>query len=130
MTRLAWLLLVAVPALGCAPAPPAKTAEQPPPFDPLGHWKLAHTDGTIFYITLKPDGSGHSYWMNGSPGTWKFDGDRLVCSWDDGWTDIIFKEGDGFKKIAYEPGRKPEGKPTNTTKAEKVDVIPPKPDVR
>lgn len=100
------------------------------PFDPVGHWKLAHTDKTLFYITLNADGTGFSYWESGSPGNWKFQGDRLVCTWKDGWTDIIFKEGDGFKKFGYEPGKKPEGPPTNTTKAEKVDVIPPKADVR
>ncbi|MBY0526439.1 MAG: hypothetical protein K2R98_23800 [Gemmataceae bacterium] len=113
--RIALLLLLVV--CGCSGKPAA-------PFDPVGHWKLLHTDGKPFYITVKSDGTGTSTWGEGATGTWKFEGERLVLTWTDGWTDVITKDGDGFKKIAYEPGRKPEGAPTNSGKAERIDSIP------
>jgi hypothetical protein len=132
MNRLYYLLPLVLITVGCAaPTAPTPTPGPTQPFDPVGHWKLLHTDGTIFYITLNPDGTGLSFWekAEGTPGTWRFDGERLVCTWKDKWTDIIFKEGDSFVKIAYKD-RKPEGPPDNRNKAEKVDKIPPKPDVK
>jgi hypothetical protein len=133
MTRTLYYLPVLLVALGCGspPTPPSTTAKPQQPFDPVGHWKLVHTDGSLFYITLRADGTGRSHWEKGSDGKWRFEGDRLICSWEDGWTDVITRQGDGFVKIAYEKGRKPEGTPTNgPNKAEKVDNLPPKIDIR
>ena len=91
------------------------------PFDPVGTWKVAHTDGVPFFITARADGSAASTWGEGEQGGWTFEGERLHFSWTDGWHDFIYREGDGFAKVAFEPGAPLSGTPTNRTTAEKVE---------
>ena len=91
------------------------------PFDPVGTWKVAHTDGVPFYITAHADGSAESTWGPGEQGSWAFEGERLHFSWTDGWHDFIYREGDGFAKVAFEPGAPLDGPVTNRTTAERVE---------
>ena len=91
------------------------------PFDPLGRWQVAHTDGVPFHITAHADGSAVSTWGEGEEGSWAFEGARLHFSWTDGWHDFIYREGEGFAKVAYEPGAPLSGPPTNRTTAERVE---------
>ena len=53
-------------------------------------------------------------------GTWKEDGGAAVIKWDTGWTTKIIKEGDKYKKTAYDKGKPLDGPPTNSSDAEKV----------
>ena len=92
----------------------------PYPFEPVGIWKVAHSNGAPFHITARADGSASSDWGEGEQGRWAFEGARLHFTWSDGWHDFIFRAGDHFAKVAYEPGAPLTGQPSNRTTADKV----------
>jgi hypothetical protein len=52
-------------------------------------------------------------------GTWKEDGSSAVITWDSGWTTKITKDGDHFVKTSFKKGEPLDGKPTNTSDAQK-----------
>jgi hypothetical protein len=86
------------------------------PFE--GKWKVQDTKGNPFEITLSDDGSAKGERTGeGLKGTWKAEGDAAVISWSSGWTTNITKQGDQYKKTAYENG-KPEGASTDAKKVE------------
>lgn len=86
-----------------------------------GVWKVTDTAGKAFNITLGADGSAKADREGeGMTGTWKADGNSAVITWDTGWTTKITKDGDTYKKTAFKKGDSPEGKPTNSSAAEKV----------
>ena len=55
-----------------------------------------------------------SFWRRLS-GTWKAEGDSAVITWQSGWTTKITKQGDQFKKTAFDKG-KAEGPATDAKK--------------
>jgi hypothetical protein len=68
------------------------------------------TSGKPFQITLSADGSAKADRAGeGLTGTWKEEGGAAVIRWDTGWTTKITKEGDKYKKTAYDNwmGRRP-----------------------
>jgi hypothetical protein len=67
---------------------------------------------------LKPDGSAHKTMGNGS-GSWTVVNSEAQISWDDGWHDVIRKNGSKFEKAAYAPGVSLSGKPDNVADARK-----------
>ncbi len=75
-----------------------------------GTWKTAGSGGKPMEITLSADGTAtgdHSgQTMNG---TWKEEGDVAVITWSTGWTTKITKEGDHYKKTAYNKSGEPKG---------------------
>ena len=84
-----------------------------------GTWKVKDTSGTPFEITLSNDGSASANRSGeGLKGTWKEEGAAAVITWSEGWTTKIAKEGDVYKKTAYE--KDPSAAPTNSSDAEKV----------
>jgi hypothetical protein len=84
-----------------------------------GTWKVKDTAGTPFEITLSSDGTSSADRAGeGMKGTWKEENGTAVVTWSDGWTTKIAKEGDVYKKMAYE--KDPSAPPTNTSDAEKV----------
>lgn len=86
-----------------------------------GVWKVEDTAGKPFEITLSADGAAKANRAGeGMTGTWKEEGGSAVITWNTGWTTKISKDGDGYKKTAYEKGKADEAKPTNTSAAEKV----------
>jgi hypothetical protein len=85
-----------------------------------GVWKVQDTSGKPFQITLSADGSAKADRGEGLTGTWKEEGGAAVIKWDTGWTTKITKEGDKFKKTAYDKGKPLDGPPTNSSDAEKV----------
>lgn len=86
-----------------------------------GVWKVKDTAGKPFEITLSGDGAAKANREGeGMTGTWKEDGGSAVITWNTGWTTKISKEGDGYKKTAYEKGKAGEAPPANTSDAEKV----------
>jgi hypothetical protein len=86
-----------------------------------GVWKVQDTAGKPFQITLSADGSAKADRAGeGLTGTWKEEGGAAVIKWDTGWTTKIIKEGDKYKKTAYDKGKPLDGPPTNSSDAEKV----------
>jgi sporulation protein YlmC with PRC-barrel domain len=86
-----------------------------------GVWKVQDSNGKPFQITLSGDGSAKADRGEGMTGTWKDEGGAAVIKWDTGWTNKITKEGNKYKKTAYEKGKPLEGPPTNSSDAEKVE---------
>ena len=85
-----------------------------------GTWKVKDTAGTPFEITLSGDGSASANRSGeGLKGTWKEENGAAVITWGEGWTTKIVKEGDVYKKTAYE--KDPSAPPTNTSDAEKAN---------
>lgn len=84
-----------------------------------GTWKTQDTKGQAFEITLSADGKAKGNRADeGLTGTWKADGESALITWDSGWTTKIVKEGDKFKKQAFEKGMS-SGTPTHTADAQK-----------
>jgi hypothetical protein len=85
-----------------------------------GKWKVTDTAGQPFEITLANDGTAAANRGEGMTGTWKEDGGSAVITWDTGWTTKISKDGDKFTKSAFKKGEPADGKPANTSAAEKA----------
>ena len=86
-----------------------------------GTWNVADTTGKAFEITLAADGSAKANReTEGMTGIWKEEGSAAVITWDTGWTTKISKEGDKYTKSAFKKGEPMDGKPANTSTAEKV----------
>ena len=85
----------------------------------VGVWKVglgAGNSGT-FLITLKRDGAAEK--TEGAPhGTWSVVNGEARCRWDDGWTDVIRKNGGQWEKAAWSPGSSLDAEPNNVAKAE------------
>lgn len=90
------------------------------PIEPVGRWKIFHSDGAPIWVEVKADGSCSSDWGKGEKGRWKLDQGSLLLDWSDGWRDIISVEGKGLKKAGYAPGVPLTGKPSNRTAAYKI----------
>jgi hypothetical protein len=85
-----------------------------------GVWKVEDSTGKPFQITLAADGSAKADRGEGMTGTWKEESGAAVIKWNTGWTTKIVKEGDTYKKTAYDKGKPLDGPPTNSSQAEKV----------
>jgi len=86
-----------------------------------GTWKVADTAGKAFEITLAGDGSAKANRADeGMTGTWKEEGSAAVITWDDGWTTKISKDGEKYTKTAFKKGEPMDGKPANSSAAEKA----------
>lgn len=83
-----------------------------------GDWTVGDGAGSTFVITLKPDGSAHKTAGSGS-GQWTLVDGAAQIAWDDGWHDVIRREGSKYQKAAYSPGASLSGKPNNVTDAHK-----------
>lgn len=81
-----------------------------------GTWKVKDTAGTDFEIVLADDGTASATREGeGLRGKWKEKDGTAVITWDTGWTTKIAKEGNTYKKTAYEGDTK-----KNSSDAEKV----------
>ena len=86
-----------------------------------GTWNVADTAEKAFEITLASDGSAKaSRAGEGMTGTWKEEGSAAVITWDTGWTTKISKDGNKYTKTAFKKGEPLDGKPVNSSAAEKV----------
>ena len=89
--------------------------------DFVGTWKVKDGEGNAFQIVLAGDGKASADREGeGMKGTWEEEGSAAVITWDTGWTTKIEKDGDKFKKTAYEKGKTVKDPPTNTSDAEKA----------
>ena len=84
----------------------------------VGKYKTTDSKGEPFTIWLSDDGVAKGDRANeGLAGMWKEEGSAAVITWDSGWVTKITKEGDSYKKTAFEKG-KPEGPATAAQKVE------------
>ena len=72
-----------------------------------GEWKVGVGGGAsgTFEIVLKPDRTAHKDIGGGGDGTWEVVNGEARIAWDDGWHDVIRKNGNKFEKAAYAPGK-------------------------
>ena len=72
-----------------------------------GEWKVGVGGGVsgTFVITLKSDGKAHKDIGGGGDGTWAIVNGEARIAWEDGWHDVIRKQGGKFQKAAYAPGK-------------------------
>jgi len=86
-----------------------------------GIWKVKDTQGKAFKIKLSADGKAKAKREGeGMKGTWKDEDGTAVISWDSGWTTKIMKDGDTYKKVAFEKDAPLDGTPTNSSAAKKM----------
>ena len=85
----------------------------------LGVWKVGVGGGNpgTFLIKLKPDGVAEKT-LGLHHGTWTVVNGEARCSWEDGWTDVIRKNGGQWEKAAWAPGSSLEAQPASVAKAE------------
>ena len=88
----------------------------------VGKWNTEDTQGKPMEITLSEDGSAAGA-REGEDmtGTWKEEDGAAVINWNTGWTTKIVKEGDKYRKMAYEEGKPADGAASHTADAEKVE---------
>lgn len=81
-----------------------------------GTWKVKDTSGADFEIVLAKDGKASANrGKEGMHGKWEEKDGAAVITWDTGWTTKIAKDGEHYKKTAYEGGKE-----KNSSAAEKV----------
>jgi hypothetical protein len=86
-----------------------------------GVWTVEDTQGKAFRIRLSAAGKARAK-REGEKmkGSWKDEDGTAVITWDSGWTTKIMKDGDTYKKVAFEKGAPLDGTPTNTSPAKKM----------
>lgn len=89
----------------------------------VGKWEVGNGIGGTFFITLDADGSATKT-LGAAHGTWTLVDGEARISWDDGWHDAIRKVGSKHEKLAYEPGKSYDGKPSNVTAARNTQPRP------
>ena len=81
-----------------------------------GTWKVKDSGGKDFQIVVAKDGTATADRSGeGLKGKWVEEGGAAVITWDSGWKTKIAKDGDGYKKTAYEGDTE-----KSTSAAEKV----------
>jgi hypothetical protein len=69
----------------------------------IGTWKVKDTAGKDFQIVVAKDGTASADRSGeGLSGKWTEEGDAVVITWESGWKTKIAKDGDAYKKTAYE----------------------------
>jgi len=85
-----------------------------------GEWKVGVGGGSsgTFEIVLKPNGTAHKDIGEGGNGTWLVVNGEAQIAWEDGWHDVIRKQGNRFEKAAYAPGKSvDDGSPDSVASA-------------
>jgi len=97
---------------------PTTTTSSPSRAHFLGVWKVGvggDNTGT-FLITLKRDGVAEKS-LGSHTGTWTVVNGEARCKWDDGWTDVIRRNGSQWEKAAWSRGRSLDDPPDNVAEA-------------
>jgi len=87
----------------------------------LGQWKVGDGSGGTFIITLRPNGEAHKT-KDSSNGIWTLVNGEPRIAWDDGWHDVIRKNGNHYEKAAYSPGSDLSGSPSNVAEAVYIEA--------
>jgi hypothetical protein len=110
------MIMAAALALSIAACSPPEAKS-----DLAGTWKVTDTSGAPFEIVLTEDGNASANRSGEAlTGTWTEDNGAAVITWSEGWTTKIAKEGDTYKKMAWDKGVSTDTPPTNTSDAEKT----------
>lgn len=90
----------------------------------IGNWRTFNDEGDYFFISIEPDGTASSTWDSGQQGEWEVEDRSIILKWQDGWKDVLTKEGETVKKLGFKPGDDVDGDPTSEAHVERVDSIP------
>lgn len=67
-----------------------------------GIWQLnKEPDGSYLYVALQSSGRAFSTIGGGTEGKWEVTKDGALCSWPDGWNDLIYPSQDGYQKRSW-----------------------------
>lgn len=107
-------------------AGPAMAQDAPKPaFDPVGRWKMYHTDGTTFIARLTADQQATTNFGGGEHGIWRPEGNAIRILYTDGWDDLLVRHSDAaFGKRGWAPGDDRCGPSANDTRAEHISIDP------
>ena len=87
-----------------------------------GRWKVKDTKGHPFEIVLSADGRATAEHKDKAmTGTWQEESGVAVITWNTGWTTKIVKDGNAYKKQAWDKGKPLDGAPSNSSDAEKAE---------
>ena len=94
--------------------------------DFVGWWVVQQPEGDTLYIVVKLHGRASSFFSGtGSnridKGQWVFENSRLILTWDNGYTDILIKEGRRYFRHEFAPGQSIESEPNSVMRAQKLD---------
>jgi hypothetical protein len=78
----------------------------------VGEWKVGDGAGGTFLITLERDGDAAKT-IGSKHGTWTVVNGEARISWEDGWHDVIRREGGKYHKVAFAPGKSFSDDPAN-----------------
>ena len=100
------------------PADPQATAQS---F--IGRWDIGRPkDGGTpnFVITLSADFTARKSHVPQATGQWQATNGEARIVWSDGWRDVIRREGNRYRKIAFRPGTDFDAASDNTESADKL----------
>ncbi len=127
-----WLLhgglSVCLPALAIFAAPGKTGAGGAPPDAELfkGYWTVKEEAGDTCFIVVKPKGKASCFWSaRGADrilkGGWWLAGDRLVLHWENGYRDVLEKNGKVMMRLTYPPGTSIHNPPAHKIHAKRMD---------
>jgi len=88
----------------------------------VGRWDIGRPKGEgkpAFVITLSADYSAQKSHVPRATGKWRWINGEAHVVWSDGWRDVLRKEGDRYRKIAFRPGTNVDSPADNTDSADK-----------
>lgn len=116
------------------PEPPANPSPSASPGKPslpadlfTGAWSVTDAQGEAFDLIIFPNGQAVSTrakspaGARGERGLWRSDAKSITIFFDNGWTDRLSSEGQGFFYEGFAPGLPLSSKPTNQSPASRVD---------
>jgi len=86
-----------------------------------GIWQLnKEPDGSYLYIALRSSGRAFSTVNGGTEGRWEVTKDGALCSWPDGWNDLIYPSQEGFQKRSWVGPEEQNATPPDISPATRV----------
>lgn len=88
----------------------------------VGDWDIGRNPDTgkaTFVMSLRADMTARKSHVPDSTGTWKVVNGEARVVWSEGWRDIIRRDGDRYRKIAFAPGKDFDSPESNTDTATK-----------
>jgi len=87
-------------------APPTNQAEtrrvEGPQADFIGVWRMnKEPDGSYLYLALQSSGRAFSTINGGTEGKWEKTKEGALCTWPDGWADLIERGSEGWHKRSW-----------------------------
>jgi len=68
----------------------------------VGVWRMnKEPDGSYLYLALQSNGRALSTINGGTEGKWEKTGKGALCTWPDGWADLIERSSEGWQKRSW-----------------------------